>query len=97
MSIVFLNIFYSMYLAYYYPFESRLANRIELFGEIMNMYIGYCFFVFSDFVKDYDTRYNWAFTNIACVSFLIFTNMVIILIGQINTCIYNYHMRQRSK
>ena len=86
-----------MYLCFHFPLEERKRNRIEIFGEIINMMVCYNFFVFSDFVPDIDTRSLWGYTSITYVSTLVIVNMVIICIDYLNSLINWYERRQREK
>ena len=74
----FLNIIYIIYFGGMKPLEGRSANRVELFGEVMNMLTCFNFFVFSDFLEDFETKFQWGFTTIAYITLLISANMLII-------------------
>ena len=74
----YLNIIYIIYFEGMKPLEGRSANRVELFGEVMNMLTCYNFFVFSDFLEDFETKFQWGFTTIAYITLLISANMLII-------------------
>ena len=45
------------YLIYFYPMESLFANRIEIFGELINLVLMYHMLLFTDFVQDVNVRY----------------------------------------
>ena len=58
-----------------------------MFGEVMNMLTCYNFFVFTDYVPNYETRFQWAFTSIMYVTFMIFVNMIVIGHDYLNSMI----------
>ena len=78
MMIIYLNLAFLIYIGYISPLLTRKSNKLEVFGEAINMLISYNFFIYSDFVLDYDTQFEWAFLSIALVCILIFVNMFII-------------------
>ena len=80
----YLNLFFMMYLGYIRPLEDPSQNNMEIFGEFMNMLTCYNFFVFTDFVPNLETRFNWAFTSVLYVTIIISVNMIIIALEYLN-------------
>ena len=58
------------YLVYFYPMESVFNNRMEIFGEIINLFLMYHVLLFTDFVQDIELRYSIGY------SFIFFTGAV---------------------
>lgn len=94
-SMVVLNIAFAAYIGYFCPLESRFENKLELFGEAMNMLATYSFFVFTDWVPDLETRVTWGYTNIAYVSLIICVNMLVIFIDQVQMLIKTCQRKYR--
>ena len=46
------------YLIYFYPMEDIFQNRMEIFGEVINLILMYHVLLFTDFVLDLDLRYK---------------------------------------
>ena len=46
------------YLIYFYPMENVFQNRIEIFGEMINLILLYHVLLFTDFVYDPEIRYS---------------------------------------
>ena len=45
------------YLIYFYPMEDIFQNRMEIFGEVINLILMYHVLLFTDFVHDPHMRY----------------------------------------
>ena len=45
------------YLIYFYPMEDIFQNRMEIFGEVINLILMYHVLLFTDFVHDPHLRY----------------------------------------
>ena len=86
-----------MYLGYISPLLTRKQNKLEVFGEVINMVISYNFFVYSDFVEDYDTQFEWAFTSIGLVCILILANMFIIFLDAAESGVNRYKRFDRER
>ena len=51
-----ISVFMVIYLRWYKPMESPLANRMETFNECTTIFLIYCLMCFTDFVPDEETR-----------------------------------------
>ena len=51
-----MNMFIAMYIGYYYPLESRLKNRIELFNEIFIMIVSGHMMFFTEYIPEIEMQ-----------------------------------------
>jgi len=70
-------------LIYFYPMESPLLNKMEIFGELINLVLMYHLLLFTDFIQDVNLRYNVGYSFIFFSLFFITVHLCLMLKGTI--------------
>ena len=76
-----------------WPFEFRHKNQIEVFNELMYIYMCYPFFEFTDFLSDYDMQYYVGYMLLLLLGIFSIVNILYITF----IMKLNYHENKRLK
>ena len=85
---------------WYRPLESNFANNMEMFNEVITLFILYLMMCFSDFVLDPETRSFCGFGFIAVICLYAFTHILFLIINvclQIRHTIRSKYYARRNK
>ena len=69
---------YMIFLTSMWPFEFSHKNKMEVFNELMYIYMCYPFFEFTDFLLDYDMQYYVGFMLLGLLGVFSVVNIVYI-------------------
>jgi hypothetical protein len=72
------SVFALIYFISVKPFETRLTNRMEIFGELMKLLIYNHLYLCTNFVPDEGLQYYIGFSIIGITAIMIIVNMGII-------------------
>ena len=70
----FIQVMYN-YLIYFYPMEDTFTNRMEIFGEVINLMLMYHVLLFTDFIADPELRYTIGYFFIGFIGIFICVHM----------------------
>ena len=68
-----------IYTGYMRPYETRLANNLELVNETFIILCSYFLIIFSAFLSDAEVRYKSGWVLIGLVAILLALNMAVIV------------------
>jgi hypothetical protein len=69
-----------MYIVYSSPFETKIANCMEVMNEIFILLSGYMLLFFTDIIPDVDLTYNFGWVMIALILLNLAINTLIIIV-----------------
>ena len=84
---------FMLYIGSLRPYESKLANFVEFFNEVVSTLCAYILVTFTEYVPDAQTRYEYGWLIIVAIMCMIVVNLVIICYSTIANCIYKCKLR----
>ena len=85
------------YLIYFYPMEDYFTNRMEIFGEITNLFLMYHVLLFTDFVRDVQLRYAIGFSFIGFMAIFIVVHLFLMLKDTLQKCRDSARRKQKKR
>ena len=74
-----MNLFVAMYIGQFYPLESRLKNRIELFNEIFIVIVSGHMMFFTDYIHEIEMQTYMGWYMISSIVFNGVVNILIVM------------------
>lgn len=87
MLLVFTNSLYMIFFVDVMPYDTKSQNILEVSNIILQMMLGYHMFVFSDFVSDYETRFELGTSFLILLSCMIAVNAGLLMYSIFRTLI----------
>ena len=77
--------------------EDLFTNRMEIFGEILNLLLMYHVLLFTDFVGDVDMRYNIGYSFILYIAIFICIHLYFMLRGTYKDAVHAARVKNKKR